>query len=685
MNEEKVRGSKSAVIEASRPREELLSRVKDIESRELTLENLDTFADEVIDDLEKVIAEAIAIYRAAHPEDNRTGKELEEAAFNDQKLGDIEKLLMSAARKRNNMLEVAQYLEANVSFVDDVLVPPDTKEISTGSGTGFKETETRPRLKALLFLLRERGITLKKGDIIAGKINPEMKRRKSYIAVTIGDLNRTVLLCDELGNKTYIFDNQKLGSHTIFELTSMGKDELDALILRERGIGTHFREGKNWIAQVEEALGVEELEYKVDEDLAEDAENLEKVPHVENGELSPWRGFWTDPATGKHWGTHNVLARFFGVKPQVLEYKKYRDSQPSIEVRSIRSGIKPAYCLEDLPFFEEYMQVRRLPRVEVEGEWAGFWTDPATGKHWGTMGALGDYFDIQFPGFFRRQPETNLPTIKILNKSRAPEKAYCLEDLPFYNELMERRELPRVETTGEWAGFWTDSDDKHWGTTLALANYFGINASTRFGERLKSLNEEGVIQSRDVMDKRHNVNPAYCLEELPFREEYLTRKELPRAETSGEWTGFWIDSDTGKHWGAAKTLARYFSVDQSSILRRLEVAKPEEKTIMYKGNAVQMYCLEELPFRGELEGKLKLPEINEEEPWKGFWVDPDTQLHWGSKNAIAKYLGVTWGTIDRRLDELEKEGRTKQVRSNSTEVTAFCLEDVFAYLNKSQK
>ena len=147
-----------------------------------------------------------------------------------------------------------------------------------------------------------------------------MMRKESYVAVEISALNRLALVCDEERNASYIFDTEKLaqisrpgGNQSIVHKT---KDELNALIKANPGVGVRFVYSPQWTERVRHFLN-EPIPSRTKDDGESDVDVGLKVREVSKSEFDPWRGFWTSPE-GKHYGEPIRLANVLRVKYPIL-------------------------------------------------------------------------------------------------------------------------------------------------------------------------------------------------------------------------------------------------------------------------------------------------------------------------------------------------------------------------------
>jgi hypothetical protein len=152
------------------------------------------------------------------------------ALITESQSGTITDLLSRTSQRLTNLskgeLTPAQIASAHrILHVheDAVLVPPDELEIKRGNGNGeWKEREYSPRLQELIALLAEHEIYTDDIVCVTGTNAKNMIRRESYVLVEIPRLKKQILICNEVGEATFI-SHAILSRRTFFQST---KDDL---------------------------------------------------------------------------------------------------------------------------------------------------------------------------------------------------------------------------------------------------------------------------------------------------------------------------------------------------------------------------------------------------------------------------------------------------------------------------
>jgi len=233
--------------------------------KQLTVENIETFADEALGETISLTDEVLAEYRRnpnvkASPTTLDT-KAQEDDAFKILALPNINEILQSIMDVREKIGSLKKYLETNTENINEVITPPQPDRdthIETSDGS-FEKKRMFPRLLTLLYILEhDFDITPNKENvkITEGIVTPKMMRKTPYTRVEIPELNRAVYICDEEGNTSYIFDTTKIteAGLTLEEIDLDDKGDKNSLIAYHPGIGIRINQSKNWRAHIADVL-----------------------------------------------------------------------------------------------------------------------------------------------------------------------------------------------------------------------------------------------------------------------------------------------------------------------------------------------------------------------------------------------------------------------------------------------
>jgi hypothetical protein len=227
-----------------------------ITHKTLTVENIDTFADEALEELVTLTNDILESYRSNpnfepnKPEPLFNDREQEDDAFNKLGLTDIQNTLQGVMDVKEKIDNIKARLNQGRSSTNQTIVPPGGGQfIERGSGEGIQEKSLVPRLLTLLYLL-EKVFEIEAGEITLteGQVRPDMMRKTPYVRVEIPDMNRVVYICDEEGNASYVFDADKLDeiSISIQDIDISDKEKINEMIAQHPGVGARIIQTKNW-------------------------------------------------------------------------------------------------------------------------------------------------------------------------------------------------------------------------------------------------------------------------------------------------------------------------------------------------------------------------------------------------------------------------------------------------------
>jgi hypothetical protein len=234
-----------------------------ITSRKLTPRNLNVYAENALNDLIALIESALE-KNSAYNDSNTTTREREDAALSYVGLdrNTVEQTLDHIASVTDSIRRLDGLIARKTIRTDHVIVPTNGRldePISPGDGSFELPKKRIPKLKTLLLLL-ETGLDvhIESEDvaITIGDVPPNMMRRSSYTSVEIRSLNRLVMVCDEVGNTTYIFDVDVCKEYGIDVdyLSRLTKVEIDELIKDDDRIGRRIDYSSKYVDNLTQYL-----------------------------------------------------------------------------------------------------------------------------------------------------------------------------------------------------------------------------------------------------------------------------------------------------------------------------------------------------------------------------------------------------------------------------------------------
>ena len=225
----------------------------------LTPDNIDGYADKALEDLIDLINQASRQYEhnPTIPTDMNK-REYEEHVLAQFGLVNIEQTLDHIAdisEELRNIDNIINDLEAKSTEQKDIILPPGERSIKISPSDGsFREKNSVSRLKTTLFTIQQEfGYDLRDTENVQlnrGVVTDDMMRNESYTQITLPGQNRTIFVCDEEGNATFIFDTTKTLDQTGFssnELTNCTKQELAEFIYEHPDIGRRIVYSKNFV------------------------------------------------------------------------------------------------------------------------------------------------------------------------------------------------------------------------------------------------------------------------------------------------------------------------------------------------------------------------------------------------------------------------------------------------------
>ena len=289
---------------------EFAARLTAAVNEPLTLGNTDTYVDDALGAVIKLVDDVVAKYDAQPGAEwqqlgEANGKEHEDAALKHFGLENVEDILRHLDDKASQFAVIDQVI-AQTNKSSNVFVPPDSAPVpqATGSGTGMEKKGKQPKLENLLFvLMNDFGIDPDDSEavsIVRGSVNPNMMREEPYYQVTVPELDKVILVCDEYENVTFVFNDEWVREQVSANhpseneperpLTDYTKEELSKLIKDNPGQGARIMATKNFTANLVNALkggfSQQKLDKPVDTRYLRSSRKSEDLPPVPDGYIT---------------------------------------------------------------------------------------------------------------------------------------------------------------------------------------------------------------------------------------------------------------------------------------------------------------------------------------------------------------------------------------------------------------
>ena len=501
----------------------------------------------------------------------------------------------------------------DVEVVGDVITPPDKQDMSESKGgSGFEKAGYSPRLEKVLYLLKRNGIGESDINTRIGKVDDGMVRRTSYVTIYVKSLNKIVCVCNENGNKTFLFHkDQKMELADYDALTKSEKEGgLEDGTLQ--GMSLNYQD--RWLLIIEEFLFEDKVVEKeeggaVDKPSGKGSEHGDKPMAEQEGE---WKGFYKIES-GVHIAAANTIAMRLGVShvdSLGLIWEKYK--QWSHKIRDEKGRIiKIAYCYEDIAKdskvqekLAEYQEAQKKSQVDTKGDWKGFY-EIQLGVHIAAPRTIAIRLGIlglsSFGSICKKYKQWDHEILDV--KRRIINTAYCYEDLVKDTEVIEYQESqkkPQVDAEGCWKGFYEIESGVHVAGPHAVAIRLGFPDSNY----LVSILDKYRQWNRKIRSNRGRiVEVAYCYEDIvgdSVAQERLVKyreaQKKPQVDTEGPWKGF-CKIESGVHVAASKTIAQRLGIRRSrsfgSIWENHEQFNDKIRDV--KGRMIKTaYCYESL-------------------------------------------------------------------------------------------
>lgn len=325
-------------------------------SRQLTPDTIDTYASNALDDLVEITERVTGAYDSQPTITGLSQADSEDKAFNYFNLGDLGQSLDHVADLAESIHEIDEVIKNAIRV--NTIIPPDQKVIDIQPGSGsFKEKSTYERLKTTLFILQQDfdvDIHDKERLRLTSGGTEGMMRNTSYSLIEIPELERAILVCDEEGNATYVFDIGKLiqyGKDPV-ELPNLSKRSLDTLIHDFPGAGKRIVYSNSFITNIKDSIMKEIIPGKPD--MPEGTDNY--LQAIENS-LAP-----------RDWLNVGEIAEMADVSPgSVRKIMEQLNINGEIRKQKNRGRPSPHFTPEEVQVFLVELEANPIVLQRTEG------------------------------------------------------------------------------------------------------------------------------------------------------------------------------------------------------------------------------------------------------------------------------------------------------------------------------
>jgi len=252
-------------------------------------ENFDTYTEDALNSVIAMVGDMTATYPGESLPIPRGSAEGHTTSYYEMGIDDI---LDSLQKQVDKTKQIKDFVSNLGGKEDDVFVPPQPLQSAIQAGNGeFSKKETKPKLETILFLLQERyGLDIKDPTqvvVTEGSVTPGMMRKEPYYRIELPELNRTILVCNEVDNITYVMDSEELDGLGIGSelLVDFDKSQIDQLILTHPALGVRVTHTGKYIPKIELAIeSIEDFATKTEAGIDKDADIVDEsllTPEVE--------------------------------------------------------------------------------------------------------------------------------------------------------------------------------------------------------------------------------------------------------------------------------------------------------------------------------------------------------------------------------------------------------------------
>ncbi len=284
------------------------ARVDAIVSRPLIPESIVAYGDAALVDLVDLIDKATDSYNRQPTISFDSASETERAAFDYYSLGDVELILDNIADRADELKDIDSVIDS-YETTEGAITPTSGSlgglAIRGCDGSFERKNRYIPKLKTLLFVLHNdfdvdlhdpQQIKIYKGTIDSGTM-----KKHCYYSVEAFKLNRSALVCDEVGNTTFVFNREVLKSHGIenSHLIKLTKPQIEDMIASDPTSGRRVTYSKNFVGHLVEAI--------------EDPTNCKRQSRRHDSEVDETLGKYLHPKAPENVLAANGLVRLWGI------------------------------------------------------------------------------------------------------------------------------------------------------------------------------------------------------------------------------------------------------------------------------------------------------------------------------------------------------------------------------------
>ncbi len=260
---------KSFKPEAKQIKEKTLESILDTP---LTVDNINTYASDAVNKLIDFSYKKVSEYKKNNQTEGLSHRQIEDDTFKHCGLTSISCILDNINKKAEEIRDINKIISSPMQ-INKIITPPDVSSFNLTNGESdnkFKEKQIIDRTKTILFVLKEDfDIDIHNQSelsITKGIISNEMMRKTSYFLIDVPKLDRSILVCDEEGNASYVFNSSNLKALNISQeqIINSTKSELNTLIEENNKLGKRVVYSENkFVSKIRDAIENPDINQKI--------------------------------------------------------------------------------------------------------------------------------------------------------------------------------------------------------------------------------------------------------------------------------------------------------------------------------------------------------------------------------------------------------------------------------------
>jgi len=323
-------------------------------------ENFSTYAQDALDKVIGIVEHMTSNYPGESLPLPRAEAENYTAEYYDL---DVNEILDMLHNKVDQIQQIQDFVD-DISEQSEVFIPARQLErplVPSSGESKFKETAAK--LQTILFLLQERyGLDISDPaqiSVTKGSVTEEMMRKEPYFLLDIPSLGRKILVCNELGNITYVMDSQKLDEIELDSqtLVNLDKSEIDTIIENNPGIGARIKHTTKYIPKIERTLkDISGFNVQDEKSIDEDADIAEESLLITKADSAP-EGYKSIKKIAIEWGMS-----YGAIKKTIIELG---DKLGKVKMARFGSKTAEAYSPDQIEMIRQAAEARGLLATEA--------------------------------------------------------------------------------------------------------------------------------------------------------------------------------------------------------------------------------------------------------------------------------------------------------------------------------